>query len=168
MGKIYGNTIGGVAPVNVFELELEDGTVLNGVVTEEPPVITATPNDIRLGKTVILSDGLVEGTKDIPAYRTRMGAKVILPQKNFSVQLSNHDLYDYTKIQCIVVKHSSDYSESADSLFITIDDNVYSIETHNKVSSITKDIDNKSIDLNIMNDGEDVCALRYFTCREEE
>lgn len=167
MGKIYGNTIGGVAPVNVFELELEDGTVLNGVVTEEPPVITARPKDIRIGKTAILGDGIVEGENTI-TYRTRVATRVILPNQTFSLPLSMYNHYDYTKIQAIIVLHSSKYDNNAETMAVTIDNAVFSTQTSEKLSDITKNENAKSIDFNITNNSDKNYSIRYFTYRDEE
>ena len=167
MGKIYGNTIGGVAPVNVFELELEDGTVLNGVVTDEPPAITATPNDIRLGKTAILSDGLVEGTKRIPAYETTKASRLIMPGAKFTIPLSDYDKYDYTQFQCMIALRDVSVKTSVSVDRIGFYDGMYLVNTTEPISNITKNHDTKSIDLNITNDTDNVYYIHYFTFKEE-
>jgi hypothetical protein len=167
MGKIYGNTIGGVAPVNVFELELDDGTVLNGVVAEEPPVITARPKDIRIGKTAILGDGIVEGENTIN-YRTTQAFRLILPGNSFSIPLRMYNMYDYTKFQAIVVVHKNKYDTSAEAMYFTINDIVFDARTSNKLSDITKNTETESIELNINNDSENIYSIRYMTYREEE
>jgi hypothetical protein len=167
MGKIYGNTIGGVAPVNVFELELEDGTVLNGVVAEEAPEITATANDVRLGKTAILSDGVVKGQKRIPAYETTRSSRLILPNKQFSIPLEDYDLYDYTQFQCLIAKRNTSILDSVEVNRIGMSNSIYMVNSQDVLSNITKNSTTKSIDLNITNDTEDMYYIHYFTFKEE-
>jgi hypothetical protein len=168
MGKIYGNTIGGVAPVNVFELELDDGTVLNGVVTEEPPVITATANDVRKGKTVILSDGLVEGTKKIPSYETTTGYSAVTPGSMFSIKLPLNDAYNYTKLQCVIAPFNVSLPNSVAVDKISLNDNVYATGSTESLAVVSKNSTKKSIDFNITNNTDKNYVIHYFTYKEEE
>ena len=165
---IYGNIIGGYAPVKVMQLELDDGTVLEGVVAEEAPVINATENDVRKGKTVITNAGVIEGQKDIPAYRTTAGTRRIKPGENFSIPLPGYDKYDYTKIQCVIVRYNTSLNDSIYTEKVVIYDDLYSVLSTEKISTITKNFADKSIDFNIVNDSENTYVIRYFTYREEE
>lgn len=168
MSKIYGNVVGGISTPKVFQLELEDGTVLEGVVAEEKPVITATANDVRKGKTVITSQGLIEGEKDIPAYRTTVGYRQVKPGEAFYIPLSGYDKYDYTKLQCMIVLKNTKPSDSVATEKIVLDDAVYPVESIDKISDVTKDFDNKSIELNLINNTEQTYYIRYYTYRQEE
>lgn len=165
---IYGNTVGGFAPVKVVQLELEDGTVLEGVVAEEAPVVDATENDVRKGKKAITSMGVIEGQKDIPAYRTTAGTRKIKPGDSFSIPLSGYDKYDYTKLQCIIVQYNTSLSDSVVADKVVINDYLYPVLSTEKISTITKNFTDKSIDFNIINDSENTYVIRYFTYREEE
>ncbi len=165
---IYGNTVGGFSPIKVMQLELEDGTVLEGVVAEEAPVVDATENDVRKGKTVITSAGVIEGQKDIPAYRTTAGTRRIRPGDSFSIPLPLYDKYDYTKMQCIIVQYNTSLDNSVAADRVVINDCLYSVLSMEKISTLTKNFTDKSIDFNIINDSENTYVIRYFTYREEE
>ena len=169
MSKIYGNVVGGGAVTpKVFQLELEDGTVLEGVVAEEAPEITATANDVRKGKTVITSQGLIEGEKDIPAYRTTVGTQLIKPGASFSIPLSGYNKYDYTKLQCMIVVKNTKLSDSVATERVVLDDAVYPVQSIEKISYVTKNLTDKSIELNFTNDTDQTYYIRYYTYRLEE
>jgi hypothetical protein len=163
---IYGNTVGGFSPIKVMQLELEDGTVLEGVVAEEAPVIDATENDVRKGKTVITSAGVIEGQKEIPAYETRMSSLLVMPNSACSIPLKDKDRYDYTQFQCIIVVFNPDYSNSVTTKYISVNDGLFSSEKSEKVSNIIKNNETKSINLNITNNSEDIYEIIYFTYKE--
>ena len=166
MSAIYGNIVGGASSIKVMQLELEDGTVLEGVVADEAPVIDATAKDVRKGKTVITNQGVIEGETEIPAYETRMSYLLVSPNDVCSISLSSKDRYDYTKFQCVVVVFSPDYNSNVVTKYISMNDGLFSVETSEKVSDISKNNETKSIDLNIINDSEDIYEITYFTCKE--
>lgn len=165
---IYGNTVGGFAPIKVIQLELEDGTVLEGVVAEEVPVIDATPKDVMLGKTAILSSGIVTGEREFLSYRTTRSSKLILPGMSFSIQLSDYDKYDYTQFQCVIAKRNTSTTDSVEVDRVGLYNNIYATNSTEVMSSITKNTNNKSIDLNITNNTEDMYYIHYFTFKEEQ
>lgn len=167
---IYGNMVGSSGGIlgKTVEIISDDGVDLMGVVTDQETVLTASPNDIRKGKIAATEYGIIEGEKDIPAYRTTMAYRLILPNENFSISLPGYNQYDYTKIQCIIALYSSDYSTNAKIKYVSINDSIYSTESSDKLSDITKNSDTKSIDLNITNNSEDTYLIFYFTYREEE
>ena len=164
--KIYGSMVGGTAPIKTVILMDSNGNEMTAVVTGEEVVFTATADDIKIGKIAATDEGIVEG-KNTNTYQTTASTCLILPGEDFSIPLNNRNTYDYTKFQCIIVVFSSDYSANVESFGITVDDSVFSVETSNKISDITKNHDTKSIDLNFTNTTDKVYSIRYFTYHEE-
>ena len=65
MSVIYGNIVGGSAGFgNTLILEDEYGNQLVGVVTDEVTLLTATADDIKLGKVAATASGIAVGTHD--------------------------------------------------------------------------------------------------------
>lgn len=169
MAKIYGNTVGATGGLpKSFLLETEDGVQLVGVAVGEETVMTATANDIRKGKIAATEYGITEGKKDIPGYRTVVGSRTIKPEQTFSIPLSAYDHYDYTKLQCMIVLKNTKASDSVATEKIVLNDAVYPVESIDKISNVTKDFENKSVELNFINDTEQTYYIRYYTYRMEE
>lgn len=165
---IYGNTVGGGGALGKSVIiQGDDGTELVGVVVGQETVMTATPNDIRKGKIAATEAGIVEGEKDIPAYRTTAGYRAIKSGAAFSIPLAVNDKYDYTKIQCIITPYNTNFTDSVAADKIVLGDAVYLVGTTEKIAVISKNTDNKSIDLNITNDSDVNYVIHYFTYREE-
>jgi hypothetical protein len=59
---IYGNMIGGAAPIKTMIIRDEDGNEVVGVVTDSVHILTATNADIVAGKVAVTEDGIVTGT----------------------------------------------------------------------------------------------------------
>lgn len=169
MSIIYGNMVGSSGGMlgKTVEILSDDGVDLMGVVVDQETVLTAKPSDIRVGKKAVTDNGVIEGTNTIN-YRTYTASRVILPGESFSIQLDAYNQYDYTKFQGIIVLFSSDYSTNVNTMGITVNDNVFSIETSEKLSDITKNTNTKSIDFNITNSTENIYEVFYFTYREIE
>ena len=165
---IYGNMIGSSGGIlgKTVEIISDDGVDLIGVVVDQEQILDAKPSDVRIGKKVVSDSGIIEGTNTIN-YRTQSGSRLIKPGQSFSIPLTMYNQYDYTKFQGIIVLFNSDYSDSAETMAITINDSVFSATNYNKLSDITKNIDTKSIDLNITNNSDNIYSIRYFTYREE-
>ena len=164
---IYGNPVGGALNAKTFMLQVNGGkTEIAATVVGEETVFDATENDVRKGKTFASSNGVKIGQKNIPAYETRMAYFIVEPNESCSIPLSDEDRYDYTKFQCIVVVHSSDYSSNVTTKYISMNDGLFSVETSSKVSNITKNSKTKSIDLNITNNSSDAYEIIYITYKE--
>ena len=163
---IYGTPVGGSAMPKVFQLELEDGTVLEGVVAEEAPDITATANDVRKGKTVITSDGLIEGEKIIPSYHTTEESRYVPDGSAFIIPMSGLDLYDYTKLQVIICAFNSTINNSVSAEKVVILNKVYNVGSTEAIADVTKDSNEKQINLGITNDSGYPCIARIFTYKE--
>lgn len=63
MSMICGNLVGGIVGYGKsFLLEDENGNQLTGIVVDEFTLLTATAEDIKLGKTAGTDSGVVTGT----------------------------------------------------------------------------------------------------------
>lgn len=165
---IYGNPVGGALNAKTFMLEINGGkTEVAATVVGEEEVFTAMANDVRTGKKFATSSGVAVGTKDIPAYRTIQGVVYILPNKDFSILLKQYTQYDYTKLQCMISKFNTTADDSVAVDRVVIGDSSYEVNSTKVLSSVTKNSQTESIDLNLKNDTSDTYVLRYFTYREE-
>ena len=61
---IYGNMVGGTAPIKTMKIIDEDGNELIGIVVGEETIFTATKEDIVKGKIAGTDDGVVVGTHE--------------------------------------------------------------------------------------------------------
>lgn len=165
---INGNMVGGTAPIKTLKIVDADNNEFLGVVTGSEVIFTATDNDVRIGSVYASDGGISTGAKVIPAYHTSEGKKLILAGKSVKLTLSEYDLYDYTKFQCMICVFNTSVNNSVNVEKVAIDDNVYNVNSIDVVASITKNIDDKSIDLNIINTSTTPYVVRFFTCKEIE
>lgn len=165
---IYGNIIGGSADAKVIQLEFEDGTTLEGVIADEAPVIDATPKDIMLGKTAVTNNGVTVGEREFLAYRTTRSSRLVMPGQVFSIPLLEYDQYDYTQLQCVIAKRNTSVLNSVSVDRVVMYDKVYPVNSTEPLATISKDADNKTINLNITNDTTDIYVIHYFTYKEEQ
>lgn len=168
MGEILGNATGGFGFPKTYVIVDENGNEFTGVYVESETIFTATDNDVREGCVYAGDSGVSTGTKDIPIYRTTSGFRGILPGKSFSIPLSVFDKYDYTKLQCIITPLNTNYSDSTSAEKVVIENSVYNVGSTIKLTDVTKNVETKSIDLNIKNNTNINYYIRYFTYREEE
>lgn len=166
MSGLYGNATGGFGFPKTFLLTDSDGNEITGVVVGEETIFDATKNDVREGKTFAGNDGVATGTKVIPAYHTTETELYIENGEDFIIPLSYLDLYDYTKLQVIICKYNTSMSDSVSAQKISILDKVFDVNSTTEVSSVTKDAENKSINLGITNNSGVPCVLRVFTYKE--
>lgn len=165
---IYGNPVGGAISPKTFELQYNNtSTPIIATVVGQETIFDATENDVRKGMTFASNAGVKVGTKDIPAYRTTQGVKSVKPGESFSILLKQYTQYDYTKLQCLISKFNTSIEDSVAVDKIVIDDSVYAVNSTALLSSVTKNSETESIDLNITNSTNDNYVLRYFTYREE-
>lgn len=130
--------------------------------SREPIKLTARANDIRLNTSAITNEGYTEGTKDIPAYHTSYGYKLLPAGKE--VKLTIHDA-DYKKLMVSIAPFNSSVNESVSVNYTSIDDSVYEAKTTTKVSNITKDLSTETINFGITVTEKSV--LRFFIVKEE-
>ena len=166
---IYGNMVGSSGWIvgKTVEIISDDWTVLMGVVVDQEQILDAKPSDVRIGKKVVSDSGVIEGTNTI-TYRTRKMSYLIFPGEDFSIPIEDHDLYNYTKAQCIIAKFNTTILQSVEVNMIVLENNVYNVNSTQVLSSITKNTNTKSIDLNITNNTDDTYVVHLFAYKEEE
>jgi hypothetical protein len=152
---------------NLYLIVDEDGNQLFATFTEQEILTNATANDIRIGKTAVTENGLVEGENTI-TYRTTEGWEYVLPDSDFVITgLHEYNKYNYTKIQCVIAKYVSSTDKTAIEK-IVLNDNVYNAGSSTVISTLTKDINSKTVNLNITNNTSDIYIIYFFTYAEEE
>lgn len=167
--SVVGNVVGcAITSPDTFIIQDENGKEYTAVMVEEEVDLNATANDIRKGLLAANNDGLVTGEKIIPAYHTFEGYKLV--PKGSEVTLPNLDpsisSYDYTKLQAIICLYNTSLNNSVAADKVVILDNVYNVKSTDSISPITKNHENKSIELGIANDSDTVWIIRYFMYKE--
>lgn len=142
----------------------ETGREINGVLVDQYTVFDATPNDVREGKTYAGELGVKTGTKEIPSYQTQEGVKVIRPGKQFTI---THKNYDYTKLQALICLFNTSLTDSVATEKVAIDENVYTVQSSNPISVITKEPDTVTINLGVTNESTEEQVLRFIYYKEE-
>lgn len=146
----------------------EYGNEAVGVVVDQETVFDATENDIRIGKTAATVKGVTVGRKFIPSYHTTEGKRLIPIGSDFDIPFGD-SLYDFTKLQAIICPYSEtlcmDGSVAADK--VLIDEKVYAVASSAVIATVTRDSENKKINLGIKNESNTTYVLRFFTYKEE-
>ena len=141
----------------------EFGNEIPGVYVESKMVFDATPNDIRIGTTAVTDDGITEGEKEIPAYYTYQGYRIITAGSAFKHRGKN---CDYTKMQALVCAYNTSLANSTSTEKVSIDNYVYPVQSSESLAQVSIDIDNSTIDFGITNDTSKPQILRYFYYKE--
>lgn len=167
--SISGNLVGSYSSLGkTFILVDEDGNEITGVCVDNPVVFTAGDNDVREGMVYASDSGVSTGTKNIPAYRTTAGWKLVPPGQSFSItSLSSYDKYNFTELQCIIALFNTSKNDSVAADKVVINNCVYPVESTVKLSDVTRNSETKSIDFNIINDSNNIYVIHYFTYKEE-
>lgn len=148
-----------------FILVDKDGNEYPAVYVDSDTVITATPNDIRKGITAITAEGVIEGTKEIPAYVTSEGRKIIMNGSKFVLPLPNGN-YEYTKLQAIFCPFNTSLNDSVAAKFVAIDGYVYPVDSTVNKTTITLNHENPGVDFGFENDSGVPYVIRYFSYKE--
>lgn len=163
---LYGNPIMAPAALKTVIIEDANGNSMTGVVVDDLTVFDATANDVREGKIFACDEGVKTGTKIIPAYHTTEAVIAIPVGSNCEIPLSNMDKYDYTKLQVIVCSYNTSLSDSVSAEKVVINDCLYNVGETIAISNVSKNVDTKTINLGITNNGPNPLILRYFTYKE--
>lgn len=147
-----------------YVLTNADGTqkVYAQLSSKESVTLTAKANDIRLNTSAITNDGYTEGTKDIPAYFSMYGKKIVY--ENEEATLTNHET-DYKNLMVTITPFNSSLDESVEVTYASIDDSMYEAKSTTKISDITVDLDTETIHFGVT--VTELSVLRYFVVREE-
>lgn len=148
---------------NTFILVDENGNEVPAVLTRNEVDLTATANDIRDGSVAVTDDGVTEGTKEIPAYHTYDGSRLVMNKALLAVP---HNDYDYTKFQAIVCGYNTNSSNSVAAIKVAINDNVYNVMSTTPLAQLIKDHDNNRVSFGINNDSGGINIIRYIMYKE--
>lgn len=143
----------------------EDGNEVPAVYVDEELVLTATPNDIRIGTTAVTDNGVTEGEKEIPPYYVAEGRTRVAPGKELVINLYSH-LAEYTRLQAVVCDYNTSMTNSVAATMVAINDKVYDVNSITEKASVIVDADKQSIKLGITNDSGSYLVVRYFTYKE--
>ena len=144
----------------------EDGNEYPAVLVSEETVFDATANDIREGKTAATEDGVTVGTKEIPAYITTEGTKIVTAGGQMSIRLGDGK-HAYTKLLAVICDYNTNLSDSVAVSKSCINGNIYPVSSTDVLSTVTADDTTQSIDFGIKNDSESLVIIRYITYKEE-
>lgn len=149
--------------VNTYILVDENGVEVPAVLVDEKVTLTATTNDIRIGTTAVTEEGVVTGEKEIPAYHTIEGFKLI---PNGSSVVLTTKYYDYTKLQAIICAFDTNLSASVTSEKVAINGQVYPVKSNVSEATITKNGSLTQINFGITNTSGSPRVVRYFMYKE--
>lgn len=142
----------------------EDGNEVAAVALDERVELTADKDvDIRAGVTAITNDGVVTGTKEIPAYYVYAGHRLVTKGSQFVFPTPN---YNYKKLQAIFCPYSTSLANSVSAEKVVIDDHVYNVSSNVSVASVKKDPDTTSVNFGITNESDSIFLIRYFMYTE--
>lgn len=158
------NEVANILNATTFILVDQDGREYPAVWVESDTVCNATANDIRKGSVAITPEGVIEGTKEIPAYHTTEGYKLIPAGSELKVTGITH--YDYTKLQALICAFNSTIADSVSTEKVCVGDEIYPVNSTDVVSTVSIEADKKAISFGIVNDGESPVVIRYFTYKE--
>lgn len=161
--SILGQPAGGFGFPKTFIVTDENGNEITAVLTDSVKVFDATANDIRLGKLAATDNGITEGTKEIPAYHTQFGTKVVKDGEAFVLPIKN---YDYTELQAIFCSFNTILEDSVAADRVVIDDKVYPVGSAVSESVPTVNHGEECIEFGITNNSGKDCVIRYSTYKE--
>ena len=144
----------------------DEGNEIPAVFVENETMFTAEANDIRLGKVAASQNGVVEGTKDIPAYYAEQGLVTVKAGKPIDIPLFS-DMCHYTKLQVIVCAYNTTTKDSVAAEKVVIEDKVYNTGSVTVLSSVTVDSNAQTIKLGLTNDSDNALVVRYMNIKEE-
>lgn len=147
-----------------YTIITSDGEKIQAVVVGEEVVFTATADDIRVGAVAATGDGVTVGTKVIPSYHTEEGYSLIPAGSAFTIPMD--ELYDFTKLQAIICPWAGNLAGSVAAEKVSIDENVYAVNSTESIATVTRDSENKEINLGITNESGSLYLVRYFTYKE--
>lgn len=166
MSVVYGCPAGGFGMPKLIEIADGNGNTFIGAVTDSEVALDATRADVKVGKMFAANEGIQEG-EDTKTYRTTIMNYLIFPGENYSIPLSQYDQYNYTKLNCMIAKFNTAISDSTAVEKVVLNDCVYNVNSTVALSSVIKNKETTSIDLNIANDTEYTYVVYVATYKEE-
>ena len=162
---ISGNMVGSYSQMGkTFILTDSDGNEITGVVVGQEQVFTAGDNDVRVGMVYASDGGVSTGTKDIPAYHTTEGYKLVPVGSEYKIIIQ---ACEFTKLQVLICAFNTSTKDSVATEKVSINGKVYAVNSTEELSTVTVDSENITINLGIVNEDDAPCVMRYFTYKEE-
>ena len=158
---IYGNKIGGNRECKTYVLQ-GNGIELTGVVVDELEIFDARSEDVKAGKKFASDSGVNIGTNDAAYCYITAGIHEVYPEVEFLLNLPDRDQWNYTSLQCMMAPKDTPYAIDK----VVIDNEVRNAEGE-KLADVTKDLNQKTIRLNITNNTDKIYLLYFFVCKEE-
>lgn len=162
-GDLVEQSSGLEVPPEMYLLVDESGNEIVAALVDEEVTLTATANDVRKGTTVITEEGIITGEKEIPAYVTTQGWRVVTAGSDFMLA---HTDYDYTKLQALFCVFNTNLDDSVATDKVVINDVVYNVSSTEVLSTVTKDHDIGRVLFGITNDSDSRYLIRYFMYKE--
>ena len=144
----------------------ENGTEVPAIYVDNEVVFTADEDDIREGETAASYDGVVVGTKEIPAYITTEGIQLVSAGSTMVIKPKDGK-HAYTKLLAVICPYQSSIAESVAVEKSCIEDVVYPVASNEILANVTIDEDTKTINLGIVNEADTSVIIRYFSYKEE-
>lgn len=141
----------------------ESGNEIPAVYVDSETILTATANDIRKGSVAVTDEGVTTGEKEISAYITSEGYKVVTAGSSFVMTIPR---YDYTKLQAIFCPFNTSMSNSVAAEKVAIENKVYPVKSAVAEQTIIVDDEEKAINFGFTNTSTKPWLIRYFTYKE--
>lgn len=144
----------------------KSGSEIPAVFVENETLFTAGPNDVREGSIAANGEGVFVGTKEIPSYITTEGTTIITAGKPMVIKPKSGK-HQYTKLLAVICPFNKDIDDSVAVEKSCINNGVYPAGSIEKLSTVTIDDVNETIDLGITNEHSTLVLIRYITYKEE-
>lgn len=157
------NEVKDILNATTFILVDENDNEYPAAYVDSDTVITAGANDIRKGFTAITSEGVVEGTKVIPAYYVNAGYKLITAGSRFILPTQ---YCDYQKLQAIICPFDTNVANSVLAEKVAIDGAMYNVSSNEMFAEIIKDSEKACVDFGFINETDSTYLIHYFMYTE--
>lgn len=141
----------------------ENGIEYPAVMVDNPVVLTATRNDVRIGTTAVTEEGVITGEKEIPPYYATDGTKVVTNNSPFVISIRD---YDYTKLQVILCPYDKNMANSVSAEKVVINDSLYPVRSTTVETIVSVNEELKRIELGVVNTSGSPYIIRFFTMKE--
>jgi len=151
--SIYGNAVGGTAPIKTLIMTDEDGNEITGVVTGSEVIFDATPADVRIGKKFASNEGIQVGELVVSSS---YGSIVLSANSEAAIPAPE---YEYSHLMVTICRYDTNEEQSVVPMYVSVGDAMYDAISGTKLSDIAVDTENGQINLGITVNEEYV--LRY-------
>ena len=128
----------------VYLFTPDDGTttIYAQLVGQEKVDLNATPNDIRIGTKAVTNSGVVDGDKEIPAYYSSYGSKLVYEDTEVIITIPE---YDFKSLMIHIASYNTKMSDSVSINAVSVGTEMFEAKTTTKLSDIIIDSTNEQI-----------------------